>query len=170
MRRHLRWMLLSIVATACGGPDPGQAPHASPGSPSPPGSSSAPPRVVVRSGGPATIVNEWTSVTGGVTVETVDGTPTLVVWAPWDKGHFVASACFTFKDPSAPSVGTYTAADAGPGTIFKNSGMGGDIDWWRPGVGGSGGQVVLTIDEATSTSVHGRLHVDLKFSVFDATF
>jgi hypothetical protein len=81
-----------------------------------------------------------------------------------------AHARFVFLAPDAPAVRSYTAADAGPGTIFRDSSLGGDIEWWAPGVGGSGGSVKLTIDEATASALRGTLHVNLEFAIFDAAF
>jgi hypothetical protein len=162
MRRHSAWILAGVVVAACGG-SPGSSPEDT-------NSTSPPPSGDVRYTGPATVKNEWTTVVGTVTLVSVGGTSRLLISTPEVNAHFVASAEFVFRDPSAPSVGTYTAADAAPGTTFEDTSLGGDVDWWETGVGGSGGSATLTFDEVSSQAVHGRLSVDLRFALFDATF
>jgi len=154
MARRVLSLLLGVLAASCGSES---------SSASPP----APDGTVVSVA--AMVRNAWTTETG--TVALVRWSPAgyaLTLDAPMVNQHFVSGAAWVFTGSAIPAAGTYTTADAAPGSWFASS-DGGDIYRLEPGVSGFGG-ATLTLTEASASALRGTLDVNLKFTSFHATF
>jgi hypothetical protein len=149
---------LALAVAACGGTEPPPSPQ-QPSTPSTPSTT----QFRVHSTGLATVVKNGVTESGTVDVVAYSnpGHPSRLTLSSTTLAgtHFFTGGVLTFADPAAPAVGTYTAADAGPGTVFRSE-DGGDIYDSNHG----GGLVSLVVTEATPASVHGTLTFNVKFA------
>jgi hypothetical protein len=69
-----------------------------------------------------------------------------------------------FADPNAPTPGTYTVNEAGPGTEFRVQDVAGDVYSWNMSSPSYAGSVALVITEATPHAVHGTITLKMEMT------
>ncbi len=120
------------------------------------------PRVRLAYAGPASVTKNGVTETGSIEIVAYvnpDSAELTLQSRTLGGTHFFAGGVLRFADPSAPVVGTYTAADAGPGTEFRAE-DGGDVYDSSQG----GGLSSLVISEVSPAAVHGVLTLTVKFA------
>ncbi len=151
-------ILVSLALVGCGGASEPAAPGGPLGGGPPPPT----PEVRFHYAGPATVVKNGVTETGRVefvAFEAPASSQLTLTSTTLGGTHRFAGGTLNFVDASAPGVGTYTSADAAPGTVFWAE-DGGDIYDSTHG----GGLGALVIGEATAAAVHGSLTFSVKFA------